>query len=140
MREFKFRAWTESQQKFLSHTKLGDHYLFLEYEGDKPDVKLNILHFILKYQNDDRQKEFVLQQWTGLKDKNDKEVYEGDIIKLEGSPYIYSIVWNSYQWCISDDTEQLPYDDNLQPFNSVVQERAMVVGNIFENPELCLQV
>jgi len=85
-------------------------------------------------------KEFIPLQYTGLKDTNGKEIYEGDIIQLEGSPISYSIEWNKYQWAINDHGA-LGYDPdwNIQPFNHCVYERAIVVGNIFENSDLLKQ-
>jgi uncharacterized phage protein (TIGR01671 family) len=85
-------------------------------------------------------RKLVLQQFTGLKDKNGKEICEGDIIQLEGSPISYSIEWNKYQWAINAHGA-LGYDPdwNIQPFNHCVYERAIVVGNIFENSDLLKQ-
>jgi uncharacterized phage protein (TIGR01671 family) len=82
----------------------------------------------------------VIQQYTGLKDTNCKDIYEGDIIQLEGSPISYSIEWDKYQWAINAHGA-LGYDPdwNIQPFNHCVYERAIVVGNIFKNSDLLKQ-
>jgi uncharacterized phage protein (TIGR01671 family) len=86
----------------------------------------------LEYDDND----FIILQYTGLKDRDGKEIYEGDLIQLNGAPYIYAIVWQDYHWSIEDINHELPYDDPYQPFNHCVYERCVVVGNIFENPEL----
>lgn len=73
-----------------------------------------------------------LGQFTGLKDKNGKEIYEGDIIIIDQYT-IVKVVWGTDCWeLIMEDNE--PYiDDSLGNFNDLIE----VIGNIYENPELC---
>lgn len=72
----------------------------------------------------------VLMQYTGLKDKNMKEIYEGDIISLDGGEP-FPIIFEDAAFKIDLFTNQCP--------QHIGQERAkrfIVIGNIYENPEL----
>ena len=79
----------------------------------------------------DISKRFILMQYTGLKDKNGKEIYEGDIFTCEigGTKQIYPIEVID----LRDFYEKL---DTVDSYMRVNENSIEVIGNIYENPEL----
>ena len=104
MRELKFRAWHPIAKTMLTEGSLSfDGVMTTHWSVDR---------------------DWIIEQYTGMKDKDGKEIYEGDILEYDGT--ITPIVWvENGWWLIDDGKETLP---------SV--EWRKVVGNIHENPEL----
>ena len=67
-RELKFRVWNEDKNKFMPSGFIGIS------DGKFIDLKNGSVHF----DSDDK----IIEQFTGLVDRNGKEIYEGDIVKL----------------------------------------------------------
>ncbi len=88
--------------------------------------------------------DLILMQWTGLQDKNGKDIYEGDIIEVcthfedrrnQRLYYVYRDIINGI-WSLRITNE--PHKDMLSyyKFCQPVTEGSIIVGNIYENPEL----
>ena len=88
------------------------------------------------------QGKYPIMQYTGLKDKNGKEIYEGDIVKTEQAIYqdISVIVWEYVEFKLKS-VRELP-QSSLKRFEYgyigpiLKYFKFEIIGNIFENPEL----
>jgi len=69
----------------------------------------------------------TIGQSTGMKDKNDRLIFEGDIIQNAASRRgIYEVIWHKNMWCKSEKT--------VWPLENT--SYVEVIGNIHDNPEL----
>lgn len=109
MREIKFRAWDIVRKRMLCNEDLWD-IPYNEIFIHTPD-----------------QRALNLMQYTGLKDKNGKEIYEGDIVNYFRNELAEVKFING---CFAIESKHY-----IDCFNEIVAERE-VVGNIYENPEL----
>ena len=121
MREIKFRAWDKKRGHFhwgISNVclTLGGNFMW-QFGYNAPD-------FLSKEESE----QFILQQYTGLKDKNGKEIYEGDIINrpYQDGSYDRKVVK-------SCDGGWNPFIDDMTTDKSFRYE---IIGNIYENPSL----
>ncbi|EAU00370.1 YopX family protein [Campylobacter curvus] len=127
MKEIKFRAWDVLNKKMLNWGEVF-HLPAWEIFPGTPE-----------------QRAFEVMQYTGLKDRNGKEIYEGDILEFRANPFdrkrdLFQVVfkdggfrdeWNNYIG------QYLPPDiRNKQGGRVRLNEACEIIGNIYENPEL----
>ena len=125
----------------LNQSKTGIDSGLVFRMGDKPDRCLMV--GLLDGENG------VLMQYTGIKDKNGNEIYEGDVIVIqndlhesfvEGNPAdLWEIVWNQEAltyWLEHHD--KYTHKDSEYVSDLIVDGHldGEVIGNIYENPEL----
>lgn len=111
MREIKFEFWAGHTEKMITMKEAIEEWT---------------LEFILR-----KSDTFKVRQYIGLKDKNGKEIYEGDIIDFWGA--LYKIVFNRGCFYMEDSTES---DAVSWILDIKYHEISEVKGNIYENPNL----
>ena len=134
MRELKFRIYFEDEEPFMSEpVSLKDllHEEWIEFENE--DVSLPLKDFRFFYS---KGKNYKIMQYTGLKDINGKEIYEGDIVAEKGH-YVKSdkILYQKIQWKDTYSCWLRGEYQRLTPKN-IKAYQIEVVGNIHQNSDL----
>lgn len=131
MREIKFRAydkgWEDEEcsgmRYDITDLEIIDEEITGVYiDGDYYDIK-----------------EVELMQYTGLKDKNGKEIYEGDIVHIPDD-------WEEYGWASGENYEidfkdgrfrlKPKYKPNAIGYDLENTNELEIIGNIYDNPDL----
>lgn len=122
MREIKFRAW-DKEKKMWTNWKCYDNMFYFMDKNTGVWIR------------DDEFKRFILLQYTGLKDKNGKGIYEGDIVNCKEYECCGEIVWDedvpAFMFDVLEKNGDF-YSEWLNEYVDVIE----IVGNIYENPEL----
>ena len=124
MRELKFRAWDKDTAKYTDG--VGELYVDILEVGTKT--------YRIEQMCPGR---YTIELFTGLKDKNGKEIYEGDVVRVVRS-YGYGFLPKGAKAKIEFDEKELCYKLRGQgEFRLTAKKELEVIGNIHENPELC---
>lgn len=114
MREIKFRAWDNWQFKYFDLDALEDRKVTISDENFNTVTNC------------------IINQYTWIRDKNWKEIYEGDLIQYSIQWYVQAIYYEVKD--IQDIRLQMNRDDNYY----CRDEDIIIVGNIYENTEIKL--
>lgn len=129
-RDIRVRAWDKNRKCWLTAEELNlyGQGISIEIEAKRAGV--------------------VLMQYVGIRDKNGKDVCEGDIVRIanyknewkRGEPMfdwrVFAIEWNQYVWAFNNSVIYMPlstYDKE-----TLGQYDIEILGNVYENPELLI--
>ena len=135
MRIIKFRAW-RTDEKYMVTSDVGALTALRNCSGNKGLAEQAGFSNIDNQPNPDK---FILMQYTGRKDINDKEIFEGDIVSFDDctsteSGYCERGCIGVVEWC--DETVSFEVSNRLSAESYEVLDECVVIGNIYENPEL----
>ena len=137
MREIKFRAWDKKTKKMREVNSIAFHNQRGVFDHDKSNTP-KVVNVWGRNPIEDKDiilhreaKDVEIMQFTGLRDKNGRDIYVGDLLEEEPG-YLFEVVW---------EAEYLKY--SLKWLTKAIQYpgwnrgREMVIaGNIYENKEL----
>ena len=145
MREIKFRVWNSDNKEFISQKDF--HLITIRFDGLPQFFSGDYVTIHGKFWPE----HLVLQQYTGIKDKNGREIYEGDIIMNESdhdNAAMCVVGWSVYEeigWSLYYPFRE-PMEPLKQNFNGIdlYEEYPLkyggpcyeVIGNIYENSDL----
>ena len=142
--KIKFRAWDKISHSFLDENDNTFNFLRLVPYSSTGQF----IHMYMTIESSNvHETDLVLQLFTGLLDKNRKEIYEGDIVRCRvkdnkdkrkySENFISDIFWDYCGWSVHESNA---CDDSLGRYENLHNQFPIttikVIGNIYETPEL----
>ena len=141
MREIKFRVYLDRMYYQNEYNEYNTNLVGIDFfnktvtfaaytDGEEVD---NLEKYSFDENNIFYEKDLKIMQYTGLKDKNNKEIYEGDILSDGNIKKPYKVVFEngSFKAEFEGDFDEYSFD-----LIDVVAQGCEVIGNIYENLEL----
>ena len=127
---FKFRVWDKGNEHYVDcadmlYIEPSGEITYACYDGDREDMYY--------YEQND----VVVEQCTGLRDKNGKLIYEGDIVGNE--KYVHEIVWRDKDASFHTKLKGMEFICGHLEQSWIDEFGFKIIGNIHENPELLEQ-
>ncbi len=119
MREIKFRAWDKKRKEM----GIVEEFDFNKGVSVRSEKTKKGWYVYLESGN------IELMQFTSLKDKNGKEIYEGDILDVDMFGYT---IKSEVEWC-PGGFWGIEHSDSKR---TIPVRKSEIIGNIYENPEL----
>ncbi|MEC0709602.1 YopX family protein [Bacillus haynesii] len=123
MREIKFRAWNKEKEIMV----YGNEDDSEEYWDGVISSDVDMVNSLLRY---NPPFEYIWMQYTGLKDKNDREIYEEDITR-DDDGFLWKIYWEDGSFWAKGGEFNL-----REQLIELAPDFCEIIGDVYRNPEL----
>ena len=115
MRQLKFRAWDKKNKRF-------------GLQGFSILGECTVFDLVEQYRLENLLEDLDITQYTGMNDRNGQEIYEGDVVRFvtNTEEHIAKVFYSELEGVMYPTHEG----------RCVLEDNAVVIGNIFENPEI----
>ena len=129
-RQLKFRVWDKLAERMIYPHNDNQQHFIIDLNGRFHNL-----------QNGSGGDDYVIQQYTGLTDNNDKEIYEGDILiyksgSIPTTGVIGQVLYEADEGGYIFQWERKGPNQHHINLNCDVAFESVIIGNILENPEL----
>lgn len=130
MRRLEFQAYIKGENEHPDVKNKIVKVLEIDFEGKEIIYKHKKTRWVSKFKN------IELRQFTGFKDKNNKKIYEGDVIKIFDR---YNVFVSRVKYHAGSFSIRLPegysYGPGIWSMRDI-EEELEILGNIYENPDM----